>query len=88
MSLYFEEWLRGVGVNDFEKLKDLIITEQVRKGISATTQEHFIDDWSNLLKPVELVDKLDAYENVRTKMRPSPANDGTHEPKKRFTKFF
>ncbi|GFS92569.1 CCHC-type domain-containing protein [Trichonephila clavipes] len=61
-----------------EKLKDLNINEQVKKGISATTQEHFIDDWFNVISPEELADKLDAYENVRKgiKMLPSSANDG------------
>ncbi|GFY57621.1 hypothetical protein TNIN_413461 [Trichonephila inaurata madagascariensis] len=64
-------------VNDFEKLKDLI-TEQLKKGISVSTQEHFIDDLSNLINPEEVTEKLDAHENVRkgTKMRPSPVNDG------------
>ncbi|GFX23362.1 hypothetical protein TNCV_4936771 [Trichonephila clavipes] len=45
---------------------------------STTTQKHFIDDWSNLINPEKLPDKLDAYENVRegTKLQQSPANDG------------
>ncbi|GFV57940.1 hypothetical protein TNCV_3687771 [Trichonephila clavipes] len=57
--------------------------KHVRKGISATTQKHSIDDWSNLIKPEELAHKLDAYENVQkgTKMRPSPANDGINPRK-------
>ncbi|GFY70258.1 hypothetical protein TNIN_410331 [Trichonephila inaurata madagascariensis] len=68
MDMHNERWvstLRGVGVNDFEKLEDLFITEQLKKGISATTQEHLVDDWSNLINPKELADELDAYENGR-----------------------
>ncbi|GFY67103.1 stress response protein nst1 [Trichonephila inaurata madagascariensis] len=65
LRLCFEEWLRGIGENDFEKLKDLFITKQLKKGISTTTQEHFIDDWSNLINPEELADKLHVYENGR-----------------------
>ncbi|GFS76241.1 hypothetical protein TNCV_4667851 [Trichonephila clavipes] len=37
---------------------------KLKKEISVTTQEHFIDDWSNLINPEELADKLDAYENM------------------------
>ncbi|GFW71846.1 hypothetical protein TNCV_3220221 [Trichonephila clavipes] len=51
---------------------------KLNKGNSATTQDYFIDDWSNLINTEELADKLDSYENVREgiKMRPSPANEG------------
>ncbi|GFU01550.1 gag-Pol polyprotein [Trichonephila clavipes] len=68
-----------------KRLNDVVVRIQksphskpkVRKGISETTQEYFKDDWSNLINPDELADKLDAYENVRkgTKIQPPPEHD-------------
>ncbi|GFW69042.1 hypothetical protein TNCV_2919401 [Trichonephila clavipes] len=75
----------------YDKLKDFSMIEKENSNdcVSLTVkawlykdvihpQEHFIDDWSNLIDTEELADKLDAYEDVRegTKMRPSPANEG------------
>ncbi|GFS58260.1 hypothetical protein TNCV_4916551 [Trichonephila clavipes] len=65
----------------FESQARLILLDKercVKKGISATTQEHFTDDQFYLINPEELADKLDGYENKRkgTKMQPSPAYNG------------
>ncbi|GFT47989.1 CCHC-type domain-containing protein [Trichonephila clavipes] len=33
ITSYFEEWLGGLGVNDFEGLKSLIITDQLKRRV-------------------------------------------------------
>ncbi|GBM57954.1 Retrovirus-related Pol polyprotein from transposon 17.6 [Araneus ventricosus] len=63
---YFHEWIRGVNVKTFEELSNLIITEQIKKKVSAEIYDHFLDEWSQLKIPEEFANKLDDFENVRT----------------------
>ncbi|GFT69895.1 retrovirus-related Pol polyprotein from transposon opus [Trichonephila clavipes] len=67
ITSYFEEWLDGMEVRDFKSLKDLIITDQLKKRVPGETREHFVDEWAKFYEPSVLADKLDGYENVRSK---------------------
>lgn len=62
---YFEGWLDGLNVKDFKGLKDLIITDQVKRRVPYEIRDHFVDNWSQMMKPEELADKIDEYESVR-----------------------
>ncbi|GBL83642.1 hypothetical protein AVEN_201946-1 [Araneus ventricosus] len=62
---YFHEWIRKVNVKSFEELSNLIITEQIKKKVSAEIYNHFLDEWSQLKIPEEFANKLDDFENVR-----------------------
>lgn len=72
---YLEEWLEGLGVRDFEALKDLMITDQVKKRVTAEIREHFIDEWATIKTSCMLADQLDNYDDVRKIKRKS--NDKT-----------
>ncbi|GBN61135.1 hypothetical protein AVEN_213053-1 [Araneus ventricosus] len=48
---FFNEWVNGVKADSFEKLSDLIITDQIKRKISQEIKDHFIDDWSKLNSP-------------------------------------
>lgn len=63
---YFEEWLLGLEILDFHSLKNLIVTEQLKKQVNSTTRDHFVDDWPKITNPDQLADKLDNYDNVRS----------------------
>ncbi|GFT54267.1 CCHC-type domain-containing protein [Trichonephila clavipes] len=62
ITSYFEEWLDGMEVRDFKSLKDLIITDQLKKRVPAEIREHFVDEWTKFYEPSVLADKLDGYE--------------------------
>ncbi|GFY14892.1 retrovirus-related Pol polyprotein from transposon opus [Trichonephila clavipes] len=49
-------------VRDFKLLKDLIITDQLKKSVPGEIKEHFVDEWTKFV--FVLADKLDGYENV------------------------
>ena len=53
-------------MTEFEELKDLMISDQIKKRTPPEFRDHFIDEWSEWNSPSKLVDKLDAYENMRT----------------------
>ncbi|GBM49293.1 hypothetical protein AVEN_23176-1 [Araneus ventricosus] len=42
---FFNEWVNGVKADSFEKLGDLIITDQIKCKVSQEVKDHFIDDW-------------------------------------------
>ncbi|UYV81732.1 hypothetical protein LAZ67_20002148, partial [Cordylochernes scorpioides] len=67
---YFNEWIEGMKVENFDALKDLSVTNQLKKKVPNVLRNHLIDDWTKLNNPDELADKLDEYENVRTEMGP------------------
>ncbi|GBO37425.1 hypothetical protein AVEN_199235-1 [Araneus ventricosus] len=64
---YFREWITGLGVHTFEQLIGLMVTDQIKRRVPADIQDHFIDEWSNIVSANELCKKLDAYEEVRGK---------------------
>ncbi|GBN01224.1 hypothetical protein AVEN_149562-1 [Araneus ventricosus] len=63
---YLEGWLDGIKVNDFETLKNLMITDQVKRRVSPEVKDHFLDEWGKIVDPSELAGKLDEYESVRS----------------------
>ncbi|KAF8763832.1 hypothetical protein HNY73_021967 [Argiope bruennichi] len=76
---YFQGWISALNVTDLEGLKDLIITDQVKKRVPQEIRDHFVDVWGTLVKPQDLADKLDEYECIRkTYRRPSNPNPKAH----------
>ncbi|GBM23098.1 hypothetical protein AVEN_150518-1 [Araneus ventricosus] len=66
ISNYFQEWIEGLKFDSFEKLKNLIITDQIKRRAPFEAKDHFLDEWTKLVSPSELADKLDEYELVRS----------------------
>ncbi|GFX22439.1 hypothetical protein TNCV_3600711 [Trichonephila clavipes] len=56
-------------VRDFKSLKDLIITDQLKKRVPGEIREHFVDEWARFYEPSVLADKLDGYESVRSSVK-------------------
>ncbi|GBM20008.1 Retrovirus-related Pol polyprotein from transposon 412 [Araneus ventricosus] len=52
--------------DSFEKLSDLIITDQIKCKVSQEVKDNFIDDWSKRNSPDDLVEKLDDYATLRS----------------------
>ncbi|UYV61524.1 hypothetical protein LAZ67_1005160 [Cordylochernes scorpioides] len=67
---FFNEWIEGMNVEDFDALKDLSVTNQLKKKVPNVLRNHLIDDWTKINNPDVLADKLDEYENVRAEMGP------------------
>ncbi|GBO32462.1 hypothetical protein AVEN_44158-1 [Araneus ventricosus] len=66
ISNYFQEWIEGLKIDSFEKLKNLIITDQIKRRAPFDAKDHFLDEWTKMVSPSELADKLDEYELVRS----------------------
>ncbi|GBM25383.1 hypothetical protein AVEN_12318-1 [Araneus ventricosus] len=66
---FFNEWVNGVKADNFEKLSDLIITDHIKRKVSQEVKDHFIDEWSKLNSPDDLIEKLDDYDTLRSTFR-------------------
>ncbi|GBN33441.1 hypothetical protein AVEN_171050-1 [Araneus ventricosus] len=66
---FFNEWVNGVKADSFEKLSDQIITDQIKRKVTQEVKDHFIDEWSKLNSPDDLVEKLDDYDTLRSTFR-------------------
>ncbi|GFY63753.1 SCAN box domain-containing protein [Trichonephila inaurata madagascariensis] len=48
---------KGLGVNDFERLKNLKITDQLKRRVPGDVREQFVDFWVKSIVPGDLADK-------------------------------
>ncbi|GFS58150.1 retrovirus-related Pol polyprotein from transposon 297 [Trichonephila clavipes] len=65
LQTYFEGWIAGLGITTFEQLKDLMITDQLKKKAPIEFKVHHLDEWSRIISPVDLARKIEEYEDVR-----------------------
>ena len=66
---YLDHWLEALDVTEFEKLKELLILEQIKKRVDFETKMHFIDRWGEYTEAATLADKLDEYEDAKRSMK-------------------
>ncbi|GFV97449.1 uncharacterized protein TNCV_2039571 [Trichonephila clavipes] len=59
---YLDNWLAGM---EIKELKELLVTEQLKRRAPIEVVDHFIDSWDNIKDPTELAEKLDHFEAVR-----------------------
>ncbi|GFV97435.1 retrovirus-related Pol polyprotein from transposon 412 [Trichonephila clavipes] len=65
LQTYFDGWLKESKVTTLEELKDFIVADQIKKKTPQDYKDHFLDQWCNWNNPLQLVDKLDSYEEVK-----------------------
>ena len=54
-----------MSIKKFEQLRDLIISDQIKKLAPVEFKNYFLDEWSGVVSPVDLLQKLDDFENVK-----------------------
>ncbi|GBN63838.1 hypothetical protein AVEN_88583-1 [Araneus ventricosus] len=62
---YLEGWLNGLNIKSFEQLKDLMLVDEIKKRTSMDFKEHFMDEWTTIISPTEMVKKIEDFEDVR-----------------------
>ncbi|GBN22734.1 hypothetical protein AVEN_68065-1 [Araneus ventricosus] len=66
LRTYFEGWLSELEISSFDKLKELIIADQIKKKCPPEYKNHYLDIWKTLNDPVTLAEKLYLYENIKS----------------------
>ncbi|GFV60834.1 retrovirus-related Pol polyprotein from transposon 297 [Trichonephila clavipes] len=79
-------WIKELKITTFDQLKSLIIADQIKRKTPANIKEHFLDIWADLNDPLELAEKLDAYDNLRPGMKSN--SNQTLKKKEEFRKPF
>ncbi|GFX93963.1 uncharacterized protein TNCV_3413251 [Trichonephila clavipes] len=62
---YLDNWLAGMKVDDFAALKELLVTEQIKKRAPSELVDHFLDSWDGFKEAKSLAEKLDHFEAIR-----------------------
>ncbi|GFX28521.1 uncharacterized protein TNCV_1153301 [Trichonephila clavipes] len=62
---YLDNWLAGMKVGDFAALKELLVTEQIKKRAPSELVDHFLDSWDGFTEAKSLAEKLDHFEAIR-----------------------
>ncbi|GBM90510.1 hypothetical protein AVEN_215771-1 [Araneus ventricosus] len=84
LRTYFEGWLSELEISSFDKLKELIIADQIKKKCPPEYKNHYLDIWETLNDPVTLAEKLDLYENIKSpyqKVIKNPKSQEWYKPK-------
>ncbi|GFV07331.1 retrovirus-related Pol polyprotein from transposon 412 [Trichonephila clavipes] len=62
---YLDNWLVGMKVGDFAALKELLVSEQIKKRAPSELVDHFLDSWDGFKEAKSLAEKLDHFEAIR-----------------------
>ncbi|GFR30963.1 SCAN box domain-containing protein [Trichonephila clavata] len=54
-----------MGIEDLSRLKELLVTEQLKKRAPIELVDHFIDSWDAFKNATDLAEKLDHFEAVK-----------------------
>ncbi|GFW29148.1 uncharacterized protein TNCV_2838881 [Trichonephila clavipes] len=52
LNTYFNGWIDGLKIDTFNKLSDLIITDQLKRKNPFEFKEYYLDEWANMNSPL------------------------------------
>ncbi|GFX75594.1 uncharacterized protein TNCV_4715001 [Trichonephila clavipes] len=58
------DYVRIVDVRTFDKLRDLMIADQMKKRAPVEFKERHLDEWPSINCPVELAERLEEFEDL------------------------
>ncbi|GFU71218.1 uncharacterized protein TNCV_2673821 [Trichonephila clavipes] len=65
LNTYFNGWIDGLKIDTFDKLSDLIITDQLKRKTPFDFKEYYLDEWANMNSPVQLAEKLEEFKTLK-----------------------
>ncbi|GFT05210.1 uncharacterized protein TNCV_122641 [Trichonephila clavipes] len=69
LNTYFNGWIDGLKIDTFNKLSDLIITDQLKRKTPFEFKEYYLDEWANMNSPVQLAEKLEEFEDFKRTLK-------------------
>ncbi|GFT39884.1 uncharacterized protein TNCV_3286611 [Trichonephila clavipes] len=69
LNTYFNGWIDGLKIDTFNKLSDLIITDQFKRKTPFEFKEYYLDEWANMNSPVQLAEKLEEFEDFKRTLK-------------------
>ncbi|GFU69910.1 uncharacterized protein TNCV_2470131 [Trichonephila clavipes] len=65
VQTFFNRRIEGLDVKTFDKLRDLMIADQMKKRAPVEFKERDLDEWPSINRTVELAERLEKFEDVR-----------------------
>ncbi|GFX45894.1 uncharacterized protein TNCV_3607551 [Trichonephila clavipes] len=69
----------------FNKLSDLIITDQLKRKTPFEFKEYYLDEWANMNSPVQLAEKLEEFEDFKRTLKQKSSSPFVKKQEFRFT---
>ncbi|GFX66480.1 uncharacterized protein TNCV_1291611 [Trichonephila clavipes] len=69
LNTYFNGWIDGLKIDTFNKLSDLITTDQLKRKTPFEFKEYYLDEWANMNSPVQLAEKLEEFEDFKRTLK-------------------
>ncbi|GFX44018.1 uncharacterized protein TNCV_4112971 [Trichonephila clavipes] len=85
LNTYFNGWIDGLKIDTFKKLSDLIITDQLKRKTPFQFKEYYLDEWANMNSPVQLVEKLEEFEDFKRTLKQKSSSTFVKKQEFRFT---
>ncbi|GFX71197.1 homeotic protein female sterile [Trichonephila clavipes] len=85
LNTYFNGWIDGLKIDTFNKLSDLIITDQLKRKTPFEFKEYYLDEWANMNSPVQLAEKLEEFEDFKRTLKQKSSSPFVKKQECRFT---
>ncbi|GFT39559.1 uncharacterized protein TNCV_1861941 [Trichonephila clavipes] len=85
LNTYFNGWIDGLKIDTFNKLSDLIITDQLKRKTPFEFKEYYLDEWANMNSPVQLGEKLEEFEDFKRTLKQKSSSPFVKKQELRFT---
>ncbi|GFV14337.1 uncharacterized protein TNCV_807691 [Trichonephila clavipes] len=85
LNTYFNGWIDGLKIDTFNKLSDLIITDQLKRKTPFEFKEYYLGEWANMNSPVQLAEKLEEFEDFKRTLKQKSSSPFVKKQEFRFT---
>ncbi|GFW11174.1 uncharacterized protein TNCV_5131851 [Trichonephila clavipes] len=85
LNTYFNGWVDGLKIDTFNKLSDLIITDQLKRKTPFEFKEYYFDEWANMNSPVQLAEKLEEFEDLKRTLKQKWSGPFVKKQESKFT---
>ncbi|GFW40241.1 retrovirus-related Pol polyprotein from transposon opus [Trichonephila clavipes] len=85
LNTYFNGWIDGLKIDTFNKLSDLIITDQLKRKTPFEFKEYYLDEWANMNSPVQLAEKLEEFEDFKRTLKKKSSSPFVKKQEYKFT---
>ncbi|GFU94453.1 uncharacterized protein TNCV_2644411 [Trichonephila clavipes] len=85
LNTYFNGWIDGLKINTFNKLSDLIITDQLKRKTPFEFKDYYLDEWANMNSPVQLAENLEEFEDFKRILKQKSSSPFVKKQEYKFT---
>ncbi|GFX38589.1 uncharacterized protein TNCV_3475811 [Trichonephila clavipes] len=85
LNTFFNGWIDGLKIDTFDKLSEIIITDQLKRKTPFEFKEYYLDEWANMNSPVQLAEKLEEFEDFKRTLKQKSSSPFVEKQEFKFT---